>query len=91
MNSMAVDLQKEEKKNPKQALSFYSTEYLFQFPVWFYGNMIHRELIPWVMEFYVVNAIKVNCKIVQLSAETTDNFCRYQNFVAITKFSQDIK
>lgn len=78
-------------KNPNKPFLFHLTEYLFQFPVWFYRNMIHRELIPWVMGFYVVNAITVNCKIVQLSAETTDNFCRYQNFDAISKSSQDIK
>lgn len=74
-----------------RTLSFYPTEYLFWFPVWFCRNMIHRELIPRVMGFYVVNAITVNCKIVQLSAETTHNFCRYQNFDAIAKSSQDIK
>lgn len=51
--------------------------------------MMHRELIPWVMGFYIVNAITVNCKIVQLSAETTDNFCTYWHFDAIAKSSQD--
>ncbi|KAJ7404193.1 disks large 1 tumor suppressor protein-like protein [Willisornis vidua] len=43
------------------------------------------------MGFYVVNAITVNCKIVQLSAETTDNGFRYQNIDAIVESSQDIK
>lgn len=51
---------------------------------------MHRELISWVMGFYVVNDITVNCRNVQLSAEATDNYCRYQNIGAISKWSQDV-
>lgn len=51
---------------------------------------MHRELISWVMGFYVANDVTVNCKNVLLSAEATDNYCRYQNTGAISKWFQDI-
>lgn len=53
--------------------------------------MMHGELISWVMGFYVVNDVTANCKNVQLSAEATENYCRYHNIGAISKLSQNIK
>lgn len=50
---------------------------------------MQRKLVSWVMGFHIVNDVPVHGKNVQLSAETTDSYCGYQNIGAISKSSQD--